>query len=370
MAMTALRSGLTMVVVAVVMLVARPRIAEASIYPCYVAFIHGAGYNDVGASDINVTETGPRGTAAAYWWPSGKSGDWSFAVRASRQQWPTVQQCAGRIIRYESTSSTFYDAASTVAAELNDFIASYGIGANQLIIIGHSMGGLVARFIVNTGSAGNMYYPGWGGDYTSIVDHTKYLITVQTPHTGTKGGDALHDQSNDDFANAVAAMLVAFGFEEANLQNYYMAASVLEPASAPGGWMGDGARTKTIFSIAGDSAGSDSREANCASSPSDDDCKLEVAWLALYQSTSGGDGLVERASGHGFNGSTSDWTQGFWTWLDGAVNHNQGRYDMHQTWLWDFIDASGHNSTFYSFGGQIMYYGLDLPGSAQRHDGT
>jgi hypothetical protein len=315
---------------------------------CYVAFVHGAGYDDSGATDNVMVNALSRGTANAYWWAS--SGPW-FSLAAIITRLPSafppdgppseITQCVGRIIRYNgSTGDDWWVHTPDVAAELNAFINDEGIPSGQLIIVTHSMGGLIVRFLLNGGSPGNSYYPGWLGDYTGIVDRTKYVITVQAPHVGSQGADALAGSSSSSFANALAGIAEDFGFLSETNETDSMETGLMQGASrSDTGWMGDVSRQEAdrwIFTIGGLSTGPESREGSCPGN--NDDCKLAAAWAIVHPSDNvAGDGLVERDSAQGFNPAVPEWVPGFWTFIDADLNHNQGRYNMHVASYWDYI---------------------------------
>ena len=53
---------------------------------------------------------------------------------------------------YDGNQQWWHDrAAGKVAASLNDFIKQHTIPDGKLILVGHSMGGVLARYVVNNG---------------------------------------------------------------------------------------------------------------------------------------------------------------------------------------------------------------------------
>ena len=69
----------------------------------------------------------------------------------------------------------------SLAALLDEVVASWPVDVEQIALIGHSMGGLVARSACHH-----------GGDWTSLVRHT---VSLGTPHSGAPLEQAVHAMS-------------------------------------------------------------------------------------------------------------------------------------------------------------------------------
>jgi triacylglycerol esterase/lipase EstA (alpha/beta hydrolase family) len=108
----------------------------------FIAYIHGRGGDRTGQSQTQLENE--------YW----SRGDTYSSF--------TNYSSAGSVITrigYDGTAS-FCDARASgeVANRLNDFIAANGIQAGELVLVGHSMGGLVVRNILNQGVPNSAYY--------------------------------------------------------------------------------------------------------------------------------------------------------------------------------------------------------------------
>jgi hypothetical protein len=283
--------------------------------------------------------------------------------------------CEVRRIRYDGFQA-FTNAASQVAAEFNDWFCQ-SPSPNQVVVVTHSMGGLVMRWLLNQGSnpQSGFYNPLWA----EIGQRVRYVVTVQAPHTGSPGAAALWGSSSSDWQNAVGAAANFFGVRTRNegycsdedinnCASWFMQPSVLEEASTATGWMGDSLRNKSLYTIAGDSVANSSTPIECpddASEGEPDDDRLRNAWFVLFPGhTDGGDGLVDRGSAHGFNPSTNDWMPGVTTWIDMKANHHQGRHDDHVGCIWDRLNEQRYSD--YP-GTYIGHYGFNLPWSGENH---
>lgn len=312
-------------------------LASAAEAACYIAFIHGAGPDDTAATDVVVTYPMVRGTANSYWWPSNTGPNSSFVSNVAHIGSTDQTSCTARLITYNATDRySWWAVTGDVGRNLKKFITEAQIPNGELIIVGHSMGGIMGRFVVNTGSPGNSFYPGYNGDWTAVTAATRYIITVQSPHMGTKGADVLDGNSNDSFANAVGALVEFLGLRKGTLQSHTLTTSVMEDGSpSESGWINDAFRSQHIWGVAGLSTGPESREQGCPGT--NNDCLLSVAWGAIYPNNDeDGDGLVERYSAQGWNPSTGQWLTGMVTWIDSQSNHNQGRYGVHTGALFDW----------------------------------
>ncbi len=148
---------------------------------CYVAFVHGRG--------IDRTEHSQTQLEDLYWAPDGLD---------SATEWGAgMHGCTVRRIGYNGTRA-FFDggAAHVAAAQINDFISDYGIGDGELIIIGHSMGTLVTRYILNNGTPNaplynrGIYGGSEDGDYAIPNKSSSWTYSDFTlPTAGTISGN-------------------------------------------------------------------------------------------------------------------------------------------------------------------------------------
>jgi pimeloyl-ACP methyl ester carboxylesterase len=321
--------------------------AQAS---CFVAFVHGSGedHHDepAGAEAIN-----------RYWSSDGSSAS-SMLDGLAR-----TSGCFVWRIGYDGNQQWWSDrAAGKVAASLHDFIDAFAIPDGGLTLIGHSMGGLVVRYVVNSGSPAAPYY----NEYTWMNDRMDYdlvrrktgrVIALQSPLTGAQSADALFGKADHRLTNAGADVIKILGWRGITNATGVMSRPYMEAAGSPGGEMGDEGREVPLYTV-----GSYALEDGSGIGMDDDD-KLDAAWGLLcykraavnswgagcrwdvwnFQSTAG-DGLVERSSAHGL------WMRGNPTgtggilgarraWLDVLHNHNQGRYDALSAEIRNLISA-------------------------------
>jgi hypothetical protein len=340
--------------------------------PCYVAFVHGSGINDLGATDTGTTwdSHGP-GTAESNWWSDAHpdSVEHSFTYAGSGQHLGAAAACQIVRIRYDGMHA-FFNGAHQVASDFNDWFCS-SQKPNKVVVVTHSMGGLVMRWILNHAAnpQSGYYSPLWA----EIAARISYVITVQAPHTGSPAAAALWGSSPSDYQNAVGDVANFFGIRtrdegycdasnNTNCASWYMQPTVLEEASSPSGWMGDALRAQTLFTIGSDSVGFDSGPETRT------DLALAAVWTLLFGDTDGGDGLVDRPSAHGFNPSTGNWIAGpLTTWIDMKANHHQARYNdyyMHET-VYDRITETRHSNYPGSYIGE---FGMNLPWSTIYQD--
>ena len=310
---------------------------------CYIAFIHGSG--------DNFHDEDPRSSSALenYWALDGAVFN-SFVYYAGRQ-WAGDQACRVWRVGYDGNQQWWHDrAAGKVAASLREFIEQENIGDGQLVLVGHSMGGVVARYVVNNGMPNAPFYNEYMGldprmDYDLIRRKTAHVISVQAPHTGSQAADSLYGNADHTLANTAADVVRLFNFRERTPATDVMTRAYMEAASAPGGEMGDEGRELTIYSV----GGVDSGDGSGMGSEVDGD--LDLAWILLcykkgarnswgaacqwdfwnFKSTAG-DGLIERATAHGWwlrgrIGGLSMAAGPWQHWLDIHHNHNHGRYD-------------------------------------------
>jgi pimeloyl-ACP methyl ester carboxylesterase len=317
--------------------------ARAAVGRCYMAFIHGSG--------DDFFDENPRASAAIdRYWSSDGSNFNSFLYYAARV-WAGEQGCVVWRVGYDGNQQWWHArAAGRVAASLHDFIDEHQIPDGGLVLVGHSMGGLVARYVINQGTPQAPFYNEYTWmdprmDYDLVRRKTAHVIAVQAPNTGAQASDALFGQADHGLSNTGADVVRLLGMRDRTPATSVMTRPYMEAAGAPGGEMGDEARQVVIYTIAGTDTGDN------AGLGMDDDKNLDLAWILLcyksgarnswgaacqwdFWNFSGtrGDGLVEQASAHArwmrgrANGQPT--VGGAWrAWLDVIHNHNQGRYD-------------------------------------------
>src|SRR5919204_2675730 len=327
---------------------------------CYVAYIHGkTGDLSPGAASD---------TQRRNYWRNGSSDTYGDFVL-----WSGINAgCAVLVVGYDGRSA-FWDAGASgsVAGQINGFIRQYAIPDGQLILVAHSMGGLVARWIVNNGVGGSAYY-NYNGDYATIVRKTRYLIAVASPHLGSSAADAVYGTSDTLCGNFVGAIAGWLG--ERNDATFWMTEAQLEYGSAIGSWMGDAGRYRTLFTMA-------TRRWDSGNGMSEDqllsgawDCLGYVHhWYVPWREDVPGDGLVFETSGAGQyrdSGSarvagwgTRSWSQGQWIqgarrdWVRMNHDHHHARLDDEALAIQDNIRGT---STSYWPGSYIRYNGLAL----------
>ena len=179
---------------------------------CYMAFIHGLGdkFDDEDAFSSE--------TIARYWTSDGSTTN-SFVYYAARS-WAGDKGCINVRVGYDGNAEWWHErAAGKVAAILNDFIKRHSIPDGKLVLVGHSMGGVLARYLVNNGMPHSPFYNEYLGsdprmDYDMVRRKTAYIISVQSPHTGTQAADALYGDADHTFTDAGAAVVNLFGLHE------------------------------------------------------------------------------------------------------------------------------------------------------------
>lgn len=309
----------------------------ASAQRCFVAYVHGRGDDLTGHTQDQLE--------AEYW----SLGDtYSSATYYGAQ----VRGCTVMRVGYDGHAA-FWDAraAGSVASQINSFIAANQIAAGELIIVAHSMGGLVARWIMNNGVPGSPYYNYGGQNYAQIVNVTHHFITIQSPHMGTEAADALFGQADSWYSNALGSIVTFFGIDSSNAAAGAMRRQYMHDASA--NWMGDGGRTRRMYTVSGFTTfdGSGNGESN--------DTLLGVAWGGICNRSHAvnlwvcgeddgeqGDGLVEEPSAMGRyrHYDSGNWYLAYldagWNWDSSYVggsrtdwlriehNHQQGRHDQ------------------------------------------
>ncbi len=201
--------------------------------PCYVAYVHGKLSSTPGSSGpSNLTPgSGATDTDRRNYWRRGPSDTYGDFVLYSG----IARGCAVLVTGYDGTAAFWDAAAGAVAQQINAFVAQNAVPDGQLVLVGHSLGGLVARWIVNNGVGGAAYY-NYNGDYATVARKTKTVITVATPHLGSPDADAVYGTSDTLCGNFVGALAGWLG--ERSDATYWLRTFQLEYASASGSWMG------------------------------------------------------------------------------------------------------------------------------------
>jgi hypothetical protein len=356
--------ALTLTLVAGGSILVRPPSARAA-EPCYMAFVHGSG--------SNFHDEDPQSSFAidSYWSPGG--GDAMSFIFQSARRW-AEDGCIVWRVGYDGDQQWWHErAAGRVAASLHDFIDLYDIPDGKLILVGHSMGGVVARYVINSGVPQAPYYNEYTWldprmDYDLVRRKTAYLISLQSPHTGSQAADSLYGNADHMLSNGAGDIARAFDIKDPTPATGVMTRAYMEAAGALGGEMADEGRQVPIYSVAGLSTDDESGNG------SDNDGDLSLAWVMLCYKrgaanswgaacrwdvwnfkTIPGDGLVERASGHG------QWLRGapngqstisgmLKPWLDVTHNHNHGRWD---DLIAPILDFRTMTTTAYYLGGYV-----------------
>jgi hypothetical protein len=355
-------------------------------FPCYVAFIHGAGVNDSafhgpkfstgwgvdskpGVTGSPLSHCGSTDSQERYWMPANNSIQDSFTFRAGRQHKAPEERCMVWRVAYNAVDLTYAEQSLQIATELVNFINRYRIPSHKLTIVAHSLGGVASRFILNNAVPTSPYYWGFFG---TVAAATKALVTVQSPHTGTQAAELLWYETSDRALPYVADSngepvrnenwVEGIGWWDSPAFNTLMRSKTrawesarrtyIERAAASGGWMSDGARSTVIYTIAGtgfdpnnngngsndDHSMSMLNEVMCFKPGSINNQGSYCSTGENMSSDAASDGFVEQLSGLG------TWTRdnpalnvfGFTSSLQGhnvpwAVvdhNHNQGRWDL------------------------------------------
>jgi hypothetical protein len=314
--------------------------------PCYMAFVHGSGSNF--HDDDPEASPGMNG----YWSPGG--GDAVSFIHQSARRW-APDGCKVWRVGYDGDQTWWHQrAAGRVAASLHDFIEKYAIPDGKLVIVAHSMGGVVARYVINSGMPQAPYYNEYTWldprmDYDLVRRKTAHLITLQAPHTGTQAADSLYGDADHALANGGGNIAKLFNIKDPTPATSTMTRAYMEAAGALGGELADEGRLVNIYTVSGGSTEDESG----TNTDTDDD--LSLAWVVLCYKrgaanswgascqwdvwnfeTVPGDGLVEQRSGHGQwlrpggNGGPNGGaviSGALQPWLDITHNHNHGRWD-------------------------------------------
>jgi hypothetical protein len=289
-----------MLAVCVGMFVSWVQPAEANA-ACYVAFVHGKRPGKPTVAQVN-----------AYWNPDPATTSYSFPYWAA-----TRNGCSTLMVRWNS-SLDFVSQSQDVTNQLANFVTAKAIPANQLMIVAHSMGGLITRYILNNSL---LLVNG-----QTVLTATKYLVTSQTPHLGTKASDSLAYEAGDGVYGDVVST-IARRFEDRNAASDAMRRVDMEYASTSGGWMNDVFRAKKIYTIEGWQTGEAAGPTEGLGSQYTWDLDkiwgglcYKSHWMNAYQcGTVYGDGLVEMLSAYGRFSRSGTWdgTRG----ADGKPQH-------------------------------------------------
>lgn len=309
---------------------------------CFVAFVHGRGDDRTGWSQEGL-ET--------YWAPD-TDGDGASDRSYSMTVW-AAEEAGCRVLRvgYDGTAGFWQArAAGSVARQIARWIDAEAIADGELVVIGHSMGGLVVRWIANQGVPGSPYFDYEGAPYSRVARAARAVVTIQAPHAGAEVADALFGEADTWYARRVADVVDLLGVDEGDEAARWMRRIELEHASSSGGWMGDAARTTTLWTVAGYSTFEGSGQWR---EWMDEDYLLAAAWGALCHRAHAvnaylcredegeqGDGLVEELSAAGRLMRDGAHESRAWSagqpiagarvdWLRVEHNHHQGRYDLH-----------------------------------------
>ena len=360
--------------------------AKADEAPCYIAFVHGSGsdYSQATIHEGFNTRISDDGAAsndaiAGYWTPDRAPADTNynnFTFWGSRAN-DGPNGCVSFRVGYNG-NDYWWAGAKQVADQINSFITKYDIQDGRLIIMTHSMGGIVGRWILNNGVPNSAYFNYAGADYARIYRKTSHMITVQAPHGGTQIADAIYGQADHYFSIAAGEAALFFGGQDRTNARDSLRRAYMRDAVA---WLGDAGRNRLIFTVAGDSVDNDAGEGM------DNDNKLQTAWAGVcYRkawfnaeggacnslcaisgdpitcaiasaafSATAGDGLVELGSANG------DWNGGLKgarrKWLEIHDNHNHGRFDRHYGRIKDFVRGVTENNYPGSY---IGTFGLNI----------
>lgn len=334
---------------------------------CYVAYVHGK-LDSLGGGLSNLTPgSGATDDDRRNYWRNGSSDTYGDFVL-----WSGINAgCTVLVTGYDGTAG-FWDAGASgaVAQQLNQFIQQYAIPDGQLILVGHSMGGLVARWIVNNGVGGSAYY-NYNGDYATITRKTRYVISVSGPHLGSPAADAVYGTSDTLCGNFVGTLAGWLG--ERTNATYWLESLQLEYGSASGSWMGDAGRYRTLYTMATRRWDTGNNNVDTLLSGAWDCMGYVSHWYEPWVSTVPGDGLVFETSGAGqyresgsaYNATwgTKSWSSGQWVqgarrdWVRMNHDHEHSRWDDQSLTVQDNIRGV---STSYWPGSYIRAYGLAL----------
>ena len=197
------------------------------------------------------------------------------------------------------------------------------IGDRQLVIVGHSMGGLVGRYVLDNGEPGAPHYD--EKTYGAIVRATSHLVTIATPHTGSPMADIAFDPKNAGTLGKVANDM-GLGFAK-NLTTKRLGV----PAFAA--QMGDAFRKRPVVTIATTSY-SHMPEVDLGTRDMDQSLMM-LGRVLEAQGFGENDGVVTATSGSGLFGQCGGGcVQGtpipgaLQAWFRVDLNHTQARLDV------------------------------------------
>lgn len=344
--------------------------APAQAATCWVAYVHGKLINAPGMGPSNLSPSaGATDTDRRNYWRRGSTDTYGDFVLYSGIN----RGCAVLVAGYDGTAG-FWDqgASGEVAKQVNQFIVQQAIPDGKLVLVGHSMGGVVSRWIVNNGVGGSAYY-NYNGDYATITRKVHHLITVAGPHLGSPVADAVYGTSNTLCGNFVGTLAGWLGQRDSS--TFWLESLQLEYGSASGSWMGDAGRYRTLYTMATrrwDSGTGDIEDSLLSGAW---DCLGYVYhWYAPWRSNVPGDGVVwetssagqYRESGSATNATwgTKSWSNGQWVqgarrdWVRIDHNHQHVRLDDQSLALTDYV--RGVNTSYWP-GSYVGAYGLSLP---------
>ncbi len=339
---------------------------------CFVAFVHGS------TATPALADAPQDGAAArAYWEIEGRAGS-SLPLAVG-----DGGACVTWAVAYDGTKDWAAE-SPRVAASLNAFVDRSRIPDGALVLVGHSMGGLVVRFILDNGEPNAPYFNHGGADFARLRAKTRHAITLQAPHMGSEAADALFGEASTVGGRLTGLVARWYGGHEATPARRSMRKGYMEDAAR---WMGDEGRTRTIWTLAGTSTrgpGSSWVDApGIVATPAEADVRADDvdAWRASVALDLEGafpnDGLVEAASAHG-RSIEKGWTWGLrwppWRldyeeperamkgahepWVSTPLNHNHGRYSALPT---SFVDARTGGEARMTLGEKLRAHGLALP---------
>jgi hypothetical protein len=174
---------------------------------------------------------------------------WFISAQVAPQS-VTSQQCVYFRISYNGLVEWWHDAAAGLAARrLAEALDRYNVPDGKLVIVTHSMGGLVARHILNHGTPNSMFF---NEAFGRVARATRHLYTIQAPHAGSTAADASMGTTDVNYVNEAAAVVNYFRIGDlckdrrvASLATGHIRNRIAD------GTMGDEGRTATIMSIGG-----------------------------------------------------------------------------------------------------------------------
>jgi pimeloyl-ACP methyl ester carboxylesterase len=118
---------------------------------------------------------GLMGTEFPWWWGGGPSGE-CYGTRLARDL-----GCAPVFVRY-NTGRHISENGHSLAELLGELVAAWPVDVEQLVLVGHSMGGLVCRSACYQAAE-------QGAEWVSHVGH---VVSLGTPHMGAPLAQGVH----------------------------------------------------------------------------------------------------------------------------------------------------------------------------------